>query len=302
MPCYHPLLAYRVEYKDGSFSRPFFAERATDLSHLGRVVPCPLPCGRCIGCRLERSRQWAMRCVQEASLYEENSFITLTYDQDHVPADYSLRKRDWQLFMKRLRKHYDGKRIRFFACGEYGETTFRPHYHAILFNHQFEDRSVVTKQTENGVVSIFQSQILNNLWGRGFASSGDVTFESAAYVARYCLKKINGAEAEAHYFGREPEFSLMSRMPGIGAGWLKCYCKDVYPNDICFSRGKPCKPPKYYDDQLKKIDEALYKFVKGERVPEYDPDRYATGETSPQRLVDREKAVQTRQKNYLRKF
>lgn len=302
MPCYHPLQAFQVVYKDGTRSRPFFDAQLSELSHLGRVVPCPLPCGRCIGCRLERSRQWAMRCVQEASLYRQNSFITLTYDEDHVPEDYSLRKRDWQLFMKRLRKAFPGKKIRFFACGEYGENTFRPHYHAILFNHQFDDRVVVTKETDSGIVNVWQSPTLNKIWAQGYTSAGDMTFESAAYVARYCLKKINGAEAEAHYFGREPEFSLMSRMPGIGADWLRKYRKDVYPNDVCFARGKPCKPPKFYDDQLKKIDEALYKFIKGERVPEYDPERYMSGDNSPQRLVDREKVVSVKTKKIYRKF
>lgn len=296
MPCYHPIQAFQIIQPDGTKSRPFFAERVPDLSAFGKVVPIPIPCGRCIGCRLERSRQWAMRCVQEASLYKQNSFITLTYNDETVPADYSLKKRDWQLFMKRLRKAYPEKKIRFFACGEYGEHTFRPHYHAILFNHQFDDRERITKETENGIVTLYQSPKLNEIWGKGYASSGDMTFESAAYVARYCLKKINGPEADAHYFGREPEFSLMSRMPGIGANWLKKFRKDVYPNDICFARGKPCKPPKYYDDQLKKIDEALFNLIKDARRPEYDPERYMAGDESLSRLLDREKAVKARQK------
>ncbi len=300
MPCFHPIQAFQVVLKDGTKSRPFFSVRLNELSVLGKVVPVPLPCGRCVGCRLERSRQWAMRCVQEASLHSENSFITLTYDDAHVPADYSLKKRHWQLFMKRLRKHFDGKKIRFFACGEYGENTFRPHYHAILFGHQFDDRKLITKETENGLKSIYISETLNKLWGKGFTASGNMTFESAAYVARYCLKKVNGPEAEWHYLGREPEFSLMSRMPGIGADWLKRYRKDVYPADICFARGKPCKPPKYYDDLLKKIDEELFELVKNERVPEYDPERYMTEDNSPSRLLDREKAILLRQKKHSR--
>ena len=300
MPCYHPIQAFQVIQKDGTRSRPFFAPNVKELSMLGKVVPCPLPCGRCLGCRLERSRQWALRCVNEASMHKENSFITLTYDDDHVPSDYSLKKRDFQLFMKRLRKHFAGKKIRFFACGEYGEHTFRPHYHAILFGHQFTDRKIITKETENGVVNLYQSKTLNNLWQNGFASSGEMTFESAAYVARYCLKKINGPEADYHYLGREPEFSLMSRMPGIGADWLKYYRKDVYPNDICMARGVPSKPPRYYDEQLKKIDEELYKLVKADRYPDYDPETYAQGEDAPMRLYEREKAVKTRQKKVSR--
>lgn len=301
MPCYHPILATRLKYKNGSYSAPIFGliDRRTFPSSI-KFEEIALPCGKCIGCRLERSRQWAMRCVQEASLHEENSFITLTYDDDHVPDDYSLRKRDWQLFMKRLRKEFTAKKIRFYACGEYGERTFRPHYHAILFGHQFKDRRIQTKQTESGIQSIYVSDTLSRLWPFGFSSSGDMTFESAAYVARYCLKKINGSEAESHYFGREPEFCLMSRMPGIGYEWFKMYQKSIYPNDRCFARGKPCKPPRYFDNCLKKVDEALFNLVKSERVPEYDPERFMTGDNSLKRLFDREKAVSLRQKKLSR--
>ena len=296
MPCFNPLQGFQFIKKDGSKSRPFFGAQLPELSALGKVVPVPIPCGRCIGCRLERSRQWAMRCVHEASLHKENSFITLTYDDQHVPKDFSLKKRDFQLFMKRLRKELGEKKIRYFAAGEYGENTFRPHYHAIIFGHQFKDRKNVTKETENGIKTISVSEKLNEIWGKGFASSGNMTFESAAYVARYCLKKINGPEAESHYFGREPEFSLMSRRPGIGANWLKKFKKDVYPNDICFARGKPCKPPKYYDEMLKKVDEELFKLIKANRVPEYDPDEYMTGDNSPERLFERAKVVKLKQK------
>ncbi len=248
MPCFHPLTAWQRTPGD----KPVFSLRDLSASHTLLKVPC----GKCIGCRLERSRKWAMRCVMEASLHEENSFITLTYDEEHLPPSASLVPRDLSLFWKRFRKAI-GKPIRYFACGEYGERTQRPHYHAIIFGHQFEDRELWQKTQEQIISaspvdvssspSLYQSSLLSDCWSLGFGSVGDVTFESAAYVARYCLKKITGPAAEAHYHGREPEFVRMSNRPGIAAGWFEKYGADVYPSDQCFARGVPCKPPRYFD-------------------------------------------------------
>src|SRR3954449_8205389 len=118
MPCYCPQSAYRTSSGGVTFCR------SGSLS--GEKFS--LPCGQCIGCRLERSRQWAMRCVHENKMHPRSSFVTLTYDDKNIPPAGSLSKRDFQLFMKRLRKSQSNP-LRFFACGEYGETTHRPHYH-----------------------------------------------------------------------------------------------------------------------------------------------------------------------------
>lgn len=205
-----------------------------------------VPCGQCIGCRLERSRQWALRCVHEASLHEHNCFITLTYNDEHLPFNRTLVKSDFQLFMKRLRKSL-GFPIRFFHCGEYGETTHRPHYHAIIFGWEPDDK--VLFNVVNGV-RVFTSEKLEKIWGNGFITVGDVTFESAAYVARYVLKKITGDKAAAHYNGRLPEYVTMSRRPGIAFDWFQKYWSDVYPHDYVVARGYKCKPPRYYDKCL----------------------------------------------------
>lgn len=146
-----------------------------------------LPCGQCVGCRLERSRQWALRCVHEASLHDSNLFVTLTYDDEHLPEFNSLYYPDFQKFMKRLRKKFSRENIRFYMCGEYGETTLRPHYHVILFNFDLPDRRLYRRSHSGD--HLFTSEILTKIWGKGFCPFGNVTFQSAAYTARYIMKK-----------------------------------------------------------------------------------------------------------------
>lgn len=252
-----------------------------------------LPCGRCIGCRLEYSRQWAMRCVHEASLYESNSFLTLTYNDENLPPDGSLDKSHFQKFMKRFRKLLDPHKIRFFGCGEYGtscltcgknendcnkdlshvfiETFGRPHFHACIFNYDFPDKQPYSKR--DGVV-LYTSEILQKLWPFGFVTIGDVTFESAAYVARYVTKKITGDLAETHYsrhcsytgelYSITPEFPLMSRNPGIARDWYETYNGDL-EKDFLTLRGNIMRPPKYYDYLLHKTDEVTYDLKKSKR-------------------------------------
>lgn len=232
----------------------------------GHVVP--IPCGKCIGCRLEKARQWAVRCVHEAQMYPENSFITLTYNNENLPKDRNIQKRDLQLFFKRLRKALSPKEIRYYACGEYGDKMGRPHYHACLFNHDFEDKIMLRtgkvkpsglskfKPTRNH--ALYTSPVLEKIWKKGFVTIGELTFDSAGYVARYVTKKITGPPAAEHYQGRTPEFALMSRMPGIGKPWLDKYFTDVYPKDFFTLNGVKNKPPRYYDDLLKKKNPRLH--------------------------------------------
>ena len=245
MPCYHPMPAVRMS--DGSVK---FVSR----NKRGVVGDVELPCGQCIGCRLERSRQWAMRCLHESSLYDSNAFITLTYDDAHFPPGGSLVYSDFQKFMKRLRKMFPDYRIRFYMGGEYGETTARPHYHACLFGFDFPDKKLF-KNTSSGF-RLYTSSILERLWPFGMSCIGDVSFQSAAYIARYCVQKVTGQLAESHYrvitedgeiIDREPEFNHMSLKPGFGAEWLKRYKSDVFPRDYVVINGVKTKPPKYYD-------------------------------------------------------
>lgn len=141
MPCYHPLTGYRSKSgrdpKSGKWPLTF------DLSNAYIDMPVTVPCGQCIGCRLDKSRDWAVRCLHEASLYQDNCFITLTYDDAHLDPLGSLNKDDFVKFMKRLRFQY-GPKIRFFHCGEYGTLLNRPHHHACIFNFDFYDKELLS--------------------------------------------------------------------------------------------------------------------------------------------------------------
>lgn len=222
-----------------------------------------VPCGQCLGCRIIYRRSWAIRCMHEASLYDRNCFITLTYSDQHIPKDGSLKKSHFQKFMKRLRKRFAPRVIRFFHCGEYGDTTQRPHYHAILFNHQFDDLKLFSRKKSG---NYYTSQTLSQLWPFGHSMIGDVTFSSASYVAGYIFKKVNGAHADQYYQGKQPEYCTMSRRPGIAYNWFKQFKTDVYPHDMVVSNGIEFKPPRYYDLQLSLDDPVLYGKIKSRRV------------------------------------
>lgn len=275
-----------------------------------------LPCGRCSGCRLERSRQWAIRCLHESQLYQDNCFITLTYDREHLPSDYSVHVRPLQLFFKKLRKSVGSHKIRFFACGEYGDENLRPHFHALIFNYDFNDKVLHTIVREN---KIYISQSLSKLWPYGFSTLGDITFESAAYVARYNMKKINGPDAVEHYtrqnpdtklFHRvEPEFIVMSRRPGIGFPWLQRFKSDVYPDDFVLSRGMKMLPPRFYDNQLAEEELRQVKFRRNfGNAAIYEPKAYAAiararkANSTPDRLAVREQVALARTKTLARKL
>lgn len=223
-------------------------------------------CGQCLGCRLEHSRSWAVRCVHEASLHERNCFITLTFDDNNLRPTGSLDKADFPKFMKRLRKRFFGNgksEVRYFHCGEYGEKFKRPHHHACLFGFDFPDKELWSVRDN---VKLYRSRVLEELWPFGFCTIGDVTFESAAYVARYVTKKITGSQARDHYGTLVPEYLTMSRRPAIGRGWIDKFKKDVYPDDFLVIRGnKKCKPARYYDRRFEVTDPAGYALIKEAR-------------------------------------
>lgn len=271
MACYSPLEGYRSRTLNPSGKRGIVFSKEEGYLDL----PVKVPCGQCIGCRLERSRQWAMRCVHEASLYEDNCFITLTYDEKKVPGNGGLVKDDFQRFIKRFRKRIHPCKIRYYHCGEYGEEGLRPHYHAIIFNYDFKDRVLFGRSSDGSRIDC--SNTLSNLWNMGFTTVGDVTFESAAYVARYVLKKVTGKRAESdekvfgfspyhridmitgELYSVEPEYTTMSRRPGIGKDWIDKYKDEVYQTDSVIVKGKEVNPPKYYDQFCDRIEEVKQK-------------------------------------------
>jgi len=222
----------------------------------------------------------------------------LTYDDEHLPENGQLVYRDFQLFMKRLRRRYhDG--IRFFMCGEYGDEDSRPHFHACLFNFDFPLK--YRWKTRNGVSVLFRSDSLDELWGKGFASVGEVTFESAAYVARYVMKKVNGEDAEAHYtrvnphtgeiFKLTPEFTHMSLKPGIGAWWFQKFHQDLARNGMVVAKGKEALAPRFYMRRLKHYDPDAYARV-SELREEYGALR--EWDQTPERLAVRESVARAR--------
>lgn len=253
MSCFKPLTGWYSKYKNPSGKRSivFNSREALDPYH-----SLSIPCGQCIGCRLEKSRQWAIRCSLESQLYQNSYFLTLTYDDEHLPKSGSLVPDDLQKFLKRLRRYveYHGsyKKIRFFACGEYGDNFLRPHYHAIIFNLDISDLKRFSTSFSGDIY--YTSETINQIWKNGYVIIGEVTFESCAYVARYVTKKMTGSQADFYYEGRQPEFVRMSRRPGIGSAWLDQYKSDVYPHDYIVIRdGIKVKPPKYFDKLFESI-------------------------------------------------
>lgn len=221
-------------------------------------------------------------------MHEKTAFLTLTYNNDSLPSHGTLVLADWQNFLKRVRN--DVGKIRFFGCGEYGSlyddsgdeiphSLGRPHYHMAAFGYDWSEDAVFHKNSTHGD-PLFTSPSLTKQWGKGHAYIGELTHKSAAYIARYVMKKQGGTQADAHY-GRiclEPdcglvhqlkkEFVTMSLKPGIGSTWFDKYHGDVYPSDEVISDGFPTPPPRFYDKLLKIKDPAMYETIKLKRAKE----------------------------------
>lgn len=246
MPCYKPIRAYQA--KDGTIQ---FAETKRTAGQLD------LPCGQCIGCRIDRAREWSIRIMHEASLYENNCFVTLTYDDTHLPNDNNLEHRHWQLFAKKLRNHRGP--FRYYMAGEYGDTDQRPHYHACIMGLDFHDAKHWKKNAAGTWTQT--SEELQQLWPHGFATRGDLTPQSANYTARYVMKKHLGLAAAAYetidengvIHTRIPEYCRMSTRPGIGAHYYDRFHKDMHIHDhTILPGGIKQKVPRYYDKRADK--------------------------------------------------
>lgn len=285
MACYHPISAWHDR-----------ATGSVDFYDRGRGDRIDLPCGRCVGCRLERSRQWATRIMLEAKSHDLTSFLTLTYSDDALPHPPSLHYKHYQDFMKRLRRR-TGRPVRFFMCGEYGSNTFRPHYHACIFGEDFSSDRYLWSVTSAGH-PLYRSPMLEELWPHGNSLIGNLSFESAAYVARYILKKVTGDLAADHYawtdpdtgevHDRVPEFCRMSLKPGIGATWYDKYKSDVITHDTVVINGVATKPPRYFDKLLKRADPLAMEDAKDMRAFE---GLGRKSDNTTRRLADREEVT-----------
>lgn len=283
MRCFYPRTAYR------SITPNFSGRYPIVFNPSGRKVgpPILIPCGKCIACHIKKSKDWAVRCYHEALLHQENAFVTLTYRTECLPDKGNLVKEHFVLFMKRLRKEVyvsSKRKIRFFHCGEYGSvcetcglhqskcrckqfkySLGRPHHHVCIFGYDFPDKELWKIRRGN---PLFTSELLQRLWGYGFCITAGVTYESAAYVARYITKKSLGLEKAAdHYKGRIPEYITMSNRPGIGARWIDENWKSVFPNDYVTLPGRPAKfrPPRYYEKRFALTQPKLMANIKARR-------------------------------------
>lgn len=330
MACYHPLKGFclgknsvtgKKVMKITSYDVQAVYQMSPDGSwysspdgvrtpHMHRIIyeSTDIPCGKCVGCRLEYSKQWANRCMLELQYHDSAYFVTLTYNDFAVPKSYypdpetgeaqqslTLSKRDWQLFMKRLRFQHSADNLRFFMCGEYGPSTYRPHYHAIIFGLHLDDL-VPWKKSPQGY-QYYLSPSLSKAWsssveqkdlfGDSFQSPkaelghvlvGEVTWETCAYTARYIMKKLKGQEAKFYSdFNLEPPFVLMSRRPGIARQYFDDH-PDMYDYDFINIKtpqgGRKMRPPRYYDklfdieypDRLAEIKETRKKMAEAVKL------------------------------------
>lgn len=303
MPCYHPLKGYFSEKENKTGKRPlvFCSDKA--------LLPIPqfVPCGSCIGCRLDRSKQWAIRCVHEASLHDDNCFITLTFDNKHLRSDGSLDKTDFQKFMKRLRKAIYPKQVRYFHCAEYGPKFLRPHHHALLFGFDFPDKLVfdVKGKKKDGAV-YFVSPLLQSLWSFGFSMITAVNEDTAAYCSRYILKKHAGTgmwgeelhhAKKLHYGEREPEFITMSLKPAIGQKWYDRFRDEVYQDGCVIFKSYKIKAPKFYDSKYEIDFPFQMCMIKSERER-----RASLKDNSPAKLAVREEVLLSSLNQYKRGY
>ena len=327
MGCKHPLKAFHVgvkdngklelkvrpfrvnhlEFRQGNWRDVYIADRSP-YAEKAVYEYDEIPCGKCIGCRLDASKQWANRCLLELGYHDSAYFVTLTYNPEHVPVTWhvdpetgealsglSLRKRDLQLFLKRLRRH-TGQEIRYFAAGEYGSKTFRPHYHLILFGLKLDDL-VLDCKSKLGY-NYYSSQTVQDCWSQWIPPSpgdadtkgsytplgrvivADVSWETCAYVARYTAKK-NGTQGAEHYaaLNLEPPFLVMSRRPGIGAQYYQDHPElfdQAFINVATKDGGRKFTPPLYFSRKLEKDNPAYAQELKDRRkalMDKYHIDR-----------------------------
>lgn len=240
MPCYNPLTAWRTNYvnpetekRQITFNRKF-GFQDMELS---------LPCGKCEGCLKKHVDMWALRCVHESRFHDENCFITLTYDDEFVPD--SLDHSHFQKFMKRLRKKFPNKKIRYFMCGEYGSLSLRPHFHALLFGIDFADKTLFST---TGNIDNYISNTLSQLWPFGYHQLGAVHYGTAKYVAKYSLKSIGESGLDYESLGLKPEYLQMSN--GIGRDYAEKFASEFGQHDNVIVNGFKNPLPRYYENFL----------------------------------------------------
>lgn len=301
MKCTHPLVAIDLNQfnKNPKKDLVFMASIESDVDKLithelinykgHHYTPIQIPCGKCMACRINKASEWATRIMLEAKVHPKDTcfFVTLTYCDDELvyvdDVDGSTRPtlvpQHLTKFMKDLRRyyeyHYCWTGIRFFSVGEYGSLYLRPHFHVILFGFPLFDKKIFCIRHKQPVYHV---PVLDKVWGKGFVECTPLTYESAAYVARYTQKKVNGFITQAHYGNLEPEFLRMSRNPGIGRTYFDFYNDVIYETDSIpiIKKGKvsEVKPSKYYDKLFDIENPDLMLEIKKRRIEAADKANY----------------------------
>lgn len=313
MTCYHPLLRYetwkrykcidghyayeaKIQKPDPNYKQEYdnIEEYAKSIAATGRYRNIQvIPCNKCIGCRLEYSKDWATKGIFEAEQWKDNWFLTITYDNEHLPEAApaineetgeemdpnpggTLKPTDLTNFLKRLRTYYERKYnhtgIRFMACGEYGSGSGRAHYHAICFNLPIRQENMSFHEYNENYEALWRCPELEEIWGKGMIVAAEVNWNTCAYVARYITKKVGMPADKEHYknLGLEPEFFRMSRRPGIGRQYYEEHKEELYKTDQVLIKKYgggilKAKPPKYYD--------RLYDLENPEKMEEIKKER-----------------------------
>jgi hypothetical protein len=335
--CFKPLKAWQPHPNSEGQRRVYRAPDGNGLRYIGGQCPkeferffkaIEIPCGQCMACRLNYSTEWAMRITAEATLYERNCFITLTYDDAHMPANGQLVKKDLQDFKKRLREKYAGYNevpgivlkpnqtnpIRTFDSGEYGDNFGRPHYHLAVLNFKPLDLKYHNTNYNNDCQT-YRSPSIEKLWGKGYVVIGDLTAESASYVARYVTKKINGKDKDFHYNQIDPEtgeivtmlqeFATMSRRPGIGMPFLSKYPEDCSHGTMLLHKQHGVmhkRTPKYFENKLAEINPTLVEQLKAKRLATLEElKRTKPEEFTPERRAVNQQCFEAKTKSVNRK-
>jgi len=263
MCCFHPFPAWR---RSDDTKLDFVENSKNAKYHTGDMFM--LPCGQCQGCLIDRANDWATRCYCENKTSTDSCYVTFTYNDENLPKDRSLNKKDMTDFWKRLRYYNPNAKIRYIYCGEYGDELERPHYHAIIYNYRPKDLKFYKYNYNED--KLFTSKTLKKIWGKGFVIIGDVTYQSSAYVTRYVTKKIFGKHAEEHYQGKVKEFIETSRNGGIGIQYWEENKKEIIKNRGLYikikNKAKLKNIPKYYMKKLKEENLEMFEEIQFERM------------------------------------
>lgn len=304
--CFKPLTAYKALEVNPATGKHLIT--FNPMKALIEASSFKLPCLQCRGCRSDKARDLAVRALHECQMHEHSCFLTLTYSDEHCPPSYSVSKRDFQLVMKRIRKEH-GSGIKYLAVGEYSDfPAWRPHYHAICAGLDFPDKTLW--QTRDGH-RVYRSKTLERLWPFGLSEIGSVTAQSAGYVARYCVKKVNGDRAADHYLRLspidgamhrvEPEFALLSRRPALGLSWLNTFKSDVFPSNEVIVDGRPKPVPRYYVSKLAQDEqERLKRDRLRKELRDVERRQRRRANATPARLAVREEVAAEREARLVR--